>query len=1481
MIRTVLVVFSSVLLAIGKFLYNFIYGAYNIVRSLMYTIFAYKIELLIIVALFGVGYPLANKQPMAMQTFDIGYECFVFRAAHYTGKLLYAVNVVYFWLDSRINDGILWIRQCVAEGIQNIRDAQGNTIDKVVEIVEAIIDIFLCFLESAYNIPSWIIPYFSDILQIIIVAFVNLVDAIQTQFAQIAKGEWFSEDCSFCDIYENDYQPDYRCRFMESSFSEFGVNCNECDTFVNDIIDILAGILNGILELCGLDQSLIVYNLADNFKCIFNLAKRVYFIIFAFIDDAIYNGNCIDTEQFFREIGRWGLDIIGCFDDLMYTITQGQVNSFFEYLFSVILKFFYDIINGIKLIIDCYQTEEQTDCLTSWPDSCAYSEVPPYRSSDGLQTCAAMASACLSEIPFLVNLTDVGPSHFNFFDFGPVLASFIDDVVCFFEIVIECSQDPPGAPHDQDDDLGQTEARLACMADRIPGLRGLFQFIINVIDFFNTIARGITQTIECFSDDCVTEGFSGDFLGSGDSCSIGEAIGCIPKCFGDPYACAAANTGKRKRDYFNYDLPNDTETLLAIARNTWSEWLETKDIYRDTHCGKLLHSKSPGWFKQKNVTMDYGEYNAYWSCLGMLTINHHGKGYAGSFMLPMIVSYLRPHDLADIGAYAEKRSMRRGDAKSGLKGGSHVKSYLNSFKKTLFKNSNTSEDIGVISYIKDNIMGMFNKTGYYNLTYDFVIKMQALKSEMHGNTSDVNYEEFTRVSKGIYVEYGRSLLSHHSDVMNEYKRGQSLRKHYVKYSSERKGYLPKRVSLSELEKKADVLNNIFMDGERVVNDAYERYPSTKTFKSIVESYKPRVKRVYDSIMSSSLRYSPYIQRAHGLYELATSASYKDVHDYIRGEKVYHIDEGFVTPTEFSGFMKRDGVEHMQSDQRYEFTYVFREQVRNYTFLLIDLNITSFFPNISQISNVIVDNELKRSERIKSRIKSRLDATGDTDLNQWFIDFIDWFIGFFSSSAHFINDQYFILKETFAPENLKRFFSTTFAEWFLRLVTCTVPYNFNGTYVYSPVCVPLTPEYILDWMQMVPTGAFPIQIQWPQDFITQNCTNEFNVPKAIFDFSYSDNCYANPRTHSPQTDGQTRPLCPECDYCERDYDNTCKDIGFSDFIDSVLFFLGAIPKIFDGFYNGVFSTKGVEIPAFWLTLLATTIGRGPWTAITFVIVEMVILWIIDVTFHAASYGLIFVFVTIMSIVIFPFIISTFPFVYLVLGIVILTWLVSLWMPFSFVWLRPLLWFKSILMFANHNLLFWAPNLTPIINRVDRFNYESIPVPSVDVFCYFWTFQNIAIAVLVVFFFFYYSQIWGVFNSNLAFLIYDFYTIAASVIRGNQDEVNAALLQDTRNRFSRLSGAVKDAWSKAKRTGGILVDKYSKWKGKMNKRVSISIPMEDRPKKGQPPQRKGVFSFFNRNGNSSDEEIGDKNSRVERKDVLSLSKRQGRGGNNDST
>jgi hypothetical protein len=1423
MLTAVLFVLSSIITAIGRFLYNSIVGAYYIVRETFISIYTYRIELLILVCLFGVGYPFANKQALTTQAIDVVYECFFFVASQIVGKILEAIEQAFFFVAIRWNDLVLSVRNNAAIGIQNIINVSGNTVDKVVKIIEAIIGIFLGIIDGIPDIPSFIIPYATDIFSILIHAFVRLVQALETQIEKIVFLEWFSEDCTFCDIYTNDYRPDFRCRFMETSSSQFGVNCLECDTFVNDIIFIIADIINGILEVCGLQRSIIVDELADSFICIFNLGKRPVFIIFAFIDDSIHDGNCIDTEQFFKELLNWGLDILECADALFQTITQGKVTSFFEFIFSVVLKFFYDIINGVRLIIACFSNEDQADCLALYPRNCAYSSVTKHANA-GLQTCARLAAVCLGDIPFLVNLTDIGPSHFNLFSIGPAITIFIDDIVCFFQITIDCVEHPPGTGVGASG-TEKAEAVLSCMGDRIPGIRSFTQAIVDIIDFFNTIARGVTQTFECFGGDCVKEGFSGDFLGTGDSCSILQAISCIPQCFKDPNSCDASRTGNKRSSMESLVMPRSLIHGHQMANDVWVSELQKMDVNNNTYCGRLLLSKSPAWLVNQSI-FDHGEYTSYKSCLAMLVINHVGNGYVGSFMFPILISHIRPDDLKLANPNYESRSTRKYSEIS--ENPSRVRMYFDSLLDVGFTNK-TGDTPSIPSYLMNEAWKRFTQSGYYQISYDFIDKMNSLTVQMHGNSS-YSYDDFRKSSSHVYLEYARSLLSHHANVMNERKRSMENRVVYTKYrvNGFRSTLLPQNdlITLSDLEAKAKITSDIFSTLQDSATRLSDRYPALTRLRSTYEKHFPAVKKAYDIIMESDIRYWPSIQQAHGLYYVITNATYEEAHQYINKEKVYHIDEGLVTPDEFDYHMKRSNFEHIESDLTYKYNYDLRNIVRKYTFLLIDFNHTKVFPSISEIATLLVENEALRLNNTRTRLKAKLESSNNSNLNQWFIDFADWFIGIFSADKAFLNTFYANLKETFAPENLRSFFTTTFTSWFIDVITCTVPYNFNGTEIYSPICFPLIPEYIFEWAQMVPTDDFPVQIQWPEEFITKNCTNIFNTRKNIFEVNLNNNCYADAKEKTPQTDGQIRKLCPNCDYCERDYDVGCSDLGFIDFADSLLFILGSIPNILNGFYNNGFTPKEVELPAFWLSMLAATVTRGPYLALQFTIITILLLWIISNTFGIVTYGVIVTLVTIMTVILVPQALTTFPFIYLAIGLVIVSWLISVWVPFSFGWLKPLFWFKSLLEFANHNILFWAPNLDFLLARISRFDYTGTSIPHVDVFCFFWTFQNIVLGIIVAFFFYFYIRLWSVINTNIVFFVYDIAQIIYYTIKNKRSEANEKQVFEVTSRVKKFKGLFDYLKTKTSKSASLFIDKWKKWKNKTKKRVVIKEDPEIR-------------------------------------------------------
>lgn len=117
------------------------------------------------------------------------------------------------------------------------------------------------------------------------------------------------------------------------------------------------------------------------------------------------------------------------------------------------------------------------------------------------------------------------------------------------------------------------------------------------------------------------------------------------------------------------------------------------------------------------------------------------------------------------------------------------------------------------------------------------------------------------------------------------------------------------------------------------------------------------------------------------------------------------------------------------------------------------------------------------------------------------------------------------------------------------------------------------------------------------------------------------------------------------------------------------------------------------------------------------------WLIAVSFEVISFGFILLAISIVILIFAPSLISALPLITGLVVVALLIWGISVFFPFVPNYnIMPTL--ISITTFLNTSFLFswWLPNLTPIIDRMNRFNYVGNDVPSLDTFCFLVTFSN---------------------------------------------------------------------------------------------------------------------------------------------------------------
>ena len=217
-------------------------------------------------------------------------------------------------------------------------------------------------------------------------------------------------------------------------------------------------------------------------------------------------------------------------------------------------------------------------------------------------------------------------------------------------------------------------------------------------------------------------------------------------------------------------------------------------------------------------------------------------------------------------------------------------------------------------------------------------------------------------------------------------------------------------------------------------------------------------------------------------------------------------------------------------------------------------------------------------------------------------------------------------------------------------------------------------------------------------------------------------------------GDVRPFCPDCDYCERDY-FLCKDIGFRDFLDSLLFVSAAIPGAIE-----FFLFAGLNIVDWYIALLGiftvVLFSLGPAGFLFYVPLiagSSLIAWGTSLIITEIPVALILLVITVLIGYELPSLQSNvFRATFGIISFLLFVWFITLFTgrpDISGSFSIPSI-LDDIAKFFNTNAFFswWFPSLDFLRTRFQRFIYPSGTLPFLDVFCFSWTFSNTGAAAV---------------------------------------------------------------------------------------------------------------------------------------------------------
>lgn len=689
----------------------------------------------------------------------------------------------------------------------------------------------------------------------------------------------------------------------------------------------------------------------------------------------------------------WTNSVINCFDELINVLTGGQVTSFFEFLFQYLLAFAYLVVNGATLTIECLSESAVSNCFSNYPEGsgpgmCVLNSQG--EAIGGLQTCIGIINSCLEPIPLYAPLVNTGNP--NFFQLVQDLFAALDIVVCAVTSVVSCftgitcdpSQDFPACIQAIDD-------QLQCVADNVPPLTGFMNVLIDVLNALVIVVDAGQDAIN----------------------QINSALAAIQAII--PF---------KRSMLFMRDLQNNGNySDITYFRNSWKEYLQSKNISDQKRCGKLIYScclfdvdmKAEG----KNVT-------TYNRCMilhgnGLFSIWPSEFGYE-MHMLDVLAAAKADKNYVPCKLYPDypldpiKKYTKHANA---IYDNSKNETFAYVFNKTIsdIKNSTIVKKLNI--FLKE----ASDAKQYYMAVYrNDTLALAAHKSYVDFSFNDTWYPIVKGYQPSDYC------VSCHRKSKVKYKSNTSLSKSIV----------------TQINKDVFTENNT-----KFINDTYTRFNA-----------------LYD------LDHWKSVQLVHMLYYSADNYEKSEIIAWMIGRKKYLVEKGFVDSDHYEEVMK-------------DRIYVPRGSLINLVcgddtlrnpqsfgpFLVIN-NLTTYFPPLPTTMNVL-EKALNRSKELHAT------QTDNYNFNQAYLNALsavfNFILGLFIEISLDIWSGIVSIFTSLADINYQTFFFNTVGNYLINLSTCEWPLNVNGSTIYNPFCAILIPENVMDWVQLPPTAILVVQI----------------------------------------------------------------------------------------------------------------------------------------------------------------------------------------------------------------------------------------------------------------------------------------------------------------------------------------------------------------------------------------------------------------------
>lgn len=591
---------------------------------------------------------------------------------------------------------------------------------------------------------------------------------------------------------------------------------------------------------------------------------------------------------------------------------------------------------------------------------------------------------------------------------------------------------------------------------------------------------------------------------------------------------------------------------------------------------------------------------------------------------------------------------------------------------------------------------------------------------------------FFKYANEILMEYYR--VNKFQSKLKDYRVGGSLIDKLYQMRSMRYNELTPERLLSQRE--------YIEEKNRQVNETIEK------IKNYTNSSRKVVELLYDRY---AIDKNPWYKRLHILSYLIASNDTNKFYKFskwMRGDLNYNITTGFVEIDSNSindvnqDLIERDYYDSIRGPiyDAITFTSISSSNFKPKSFYIFmneipegDLANPSYFESLFQNMSRSVNGILNKQGHIEpnsNRMKILADNSDGVDFNLEFFKIIDYVVSLFSKeSVTYTADKYLHIIEYWLEWDIERFFKNVTNDFVEKAHVCHVPAQLNGTELWGPACIPFSDQTVMNWIRRVddPSSFIYMQIPWPHDIIKQNCTNEFNGNSDLFEFEFSNNCDNN--------DGFERPECPYCDWCPKEY-YTCKEKGFSDFIDNSIYILAALP-----FYINSITQPNSGISIFTLRYIILGISTIPiiffiLPALATIPLGLVITWLLYLFFgYSIPFGFLISVLFIILAILLPSALSFLPTVTAGVVVIIIAWGLSYFVTIPALTISiPREIYKGIVILDEFLRKWWINiNFAPLENRLLRFDYTGLAdIPTVDKFCFGWTAGNLALFYLIAVF-----------------------------------------------------------------------------------------------------------------------------------------------------